>query len=53
MAKLDHLSLHSNELEELTPGIGRCTALTWLSLNANRLVELPATLGCLSNLGRL
>jgi Leucine-rich repeat (LRR) protein len=40
-------------MRELTPAIGRCTALTWLSLNANKLQQLPPEIGQLTNLSRL
>ena len=32
LRRLDHLSLHSNDMTLLPPEIGACTALTWLSL---------------------
>ena len=38
---------------QLPPEIGACTALTWLSLNANQLRVLPPSLGRLTNLIRL
>ena len=37
----------------LPPEIGACTALTWLSLNANKLRVLPPSLGQLRGLVRL
>ena len=39
--KVRHLSLHFNALEILPAGIGGCKELVWLSLNANRLQQLP------------
>lgn len=35
------------------PELGECTALTWLSLNANRLRVLPPSLGRLTGIVRL
>lgn len=36
----------------LPPEIGACTALTWLSLNANKLRVLPPSIGRLTNMVR-
>ncbi len=53
LARLDHLSLHSNDMVLVPPELGACTAMTWLSLNANKLHVLPPSLGQMTNLIRL